>query len=98
GYGEVAVGSMPVLSWAYNPQGIEEPYDYDPELAMQLLEDAGWVAGADGIREKDGQRMSFSMNTNAGNQVREAYLVAFQEYWRQIGVEMTPNIVPGPQL
>lgn len=98
GYGEVAVGSMPTLSWAYNPQGIEEPYDYNPEMAMQLLEEAGWVAGADGIREKDGQRMAFQMNTNAGNQVREAYLVAFQEYWRQIGVEMTPNLIPFPQL
>jgi peptide/nickel transport system substrate-binding protein len=98
GYGEVAVGSMPTLSWAYNPQGIEEPYDYNPEMAMQLLEDAGWVAGDDGIRAKDGMRLAFTMNTNAGNQVREAYLVAFQEYWAQIGVEMTPNLVPFPQL
>ncbi len=98
GYGEVAVGSMPTLSWAYNPQGIEEPYEYNPELSMQLLDEAGWVPGADGIREKDGQRLAFTMNTNAGNQVREAYLVAFQEFWRQIGVEMTPNLIPFPQL
>lgn len=94
GYGEVAVGTIPVLSWAYNPQGIENQYEYDPELAVELLESAGWMPGADGIREKDGQRLSFEMNTNAGNQVREAYLVAFQEYWAQIGIEMQPNFIP----
>lgn len=94
GYGEVAVGTIPVLSWAYNPQGIEYPYPYDPELAVQLLESAGWMPGADGIREKDGMRLSFQMNTNAGNQVREAYLVAFQEYWAQVGIEMQPNFIP----
>lgn len=98
GYGEVAIGSFPTLSWAYNPSAIEHQYPYDPELAMQLLDEAGWVPGADGIREKDGMRLSFTMNTNAGNNVRESYLVAFQEYWRQIGVEMTPNLIPFPQL
>jgi peptide/nickel transport system substrate-binding protein len=94
GFGEVAIGSIPVLSWAYNPQGIEHQYPYDPEMAVELLESAGWMPGADGVREKDGVRLSFEMNTNAGNQVREAYLVAFQEYWAQIGVEMQPNFIP----
>ncbi len=94
GYGVPAVGTMPVLSWAYNPQGIENHYEYDTDKAIQLLESAGWMPGADGVREKDGVRLSFQMNTNAGNQVREAYLVAFQEFWAQIGVEMIPNFIP----
>ncbi len=33
--------------------------DYDPEGAAKILDEAGWVLGADGIREKDGQRLSF---------------------------------------
>lgn len=98
GYGEVAIGTMPVLSWAYNPEGIEEAYAYDPELAMQLLDEAGWVAGDDGVRAKDGQRLAFSMYTNAGNVAREAYLTAAQEFWAQIGVEMTPQLEPFPAL
>jgi peptide/nickel transport system substrate-binding protein len=98
GYGEVAVGTMPVLSWAYNPEGIEETYPYDPELAMQLLDEAGWVVGGDGVRELDGQRLAFGMYTNAGNVVREAYLTAIQEFWAQIGVEMTPQLEPFPAL
>lgn len=98
GYGEVAVGTMPVLSWAYNPSGIEETFEYDPDMAAQLLDEAGWVAGGDGVREKDGQRLAFGMYTNAGNVIREAYLTAIQEFWAQIGVEMTPQLEPFPAL
>jgi peptide/nickel transport system substrate-binding protein len=98
GYGEVAVGTMPTLSWAYNPDGIEQTYPYDPDKAKQLLDDAGWVEGSDGIREKDGQKLSFTMYTNAGNQVRESYLTVLQEYWAEIGVEMTPQLEPFPSL
>jgi len=93
GFGQVAVGTMPPLSWAYNPEGIENPYPYDPELAVSLLEQAGWTdTNGDGVVDKDGLEMSFTMYTNAGNNVREQYLVVIQEYWRAIGVEMTPQL------
>ncbi|GAA1966200.1 ABC transporter substrate-binding protein [Agromyces allii] len=35
--------------------------DYDPAGAEQILDDAGWVAGDDGIREKEGQRLTFTI-------------------------------------
>ncbi|WP_192498607.1 ABC transporter substrate-binding protein [Ornithinimicrobium pratense] len=35
----------------------EGAYEYDPELAAELLEEAGWIEGADGIREKNGERL-----------------------------------------
>lgn len=100
GYGEVAIGTFPVLSWAYNPDGIREDlrYEYDPDRARELLDSAGWVEGSDGVREKDGQRLAFTMYTNAGNTVREQYLTIMQEYWREIGVEMTPQLEPFPAL
>jgi peptide/nickel transport system substrate-binding protein len=98
GYGEVAIGTMPVISWAYNPDEIDMTYDYDPDMAEELLEQAGWVMGNDGVRAKDGQRLSFEMITNAGNQVREAYLTAIQQYWADVGIEMTPLLEPFPQV
>lgn len=98
GYGEVAIGTMPVISWAYNPGEIDKQYDYDPDMAEQLLEQAGWTLGNDGVRAKDGQRLSFEMITNAGNQVREAYLTAIQQYWADVGIEMTPVLEPFPQV
>lgn len=91
GLGEVAHGTMPLISWAYNPDGLEIKYEYDPDKAKQLLDEAGWVPGPDGIREKDGQRLAFSVYTNAGNQVREQYITVFQQAWKEIGVECTPK-------
>ena len=36
----------------------ELDYPYDPEIANQLLDDAGWALNEDGIREKDGRSPS----------------------------------------
>jgi peptide/nickel transport system substrate-binding protein len=99
GFGEVALGTMPTLSWAYNPDGIELTYPYDPDQAVQLLEQAGWTdTNGNGVVDKDGQELSFTMYTNAGNLVRESYLTVLQEYWAEIGVEMTPQLEPFPSL
>ncbi len=91
GLGVVAVGTEPVLSWAYQPDKITTKYEYDPKKAAQMLDDAGWKAGSDGIRAKDGKRLSFSMWTNSGNKTRENYLLVLQESWKAIGVEMKPQ-------
>ena len=52
GYGTPAYSVCDKMPW-YNAAGQVE---YDPEGAVKLLEDAGWIPGADGIREKDGIR------------------------------------------
>jgi peptide/nickel transport system substrate-binding protein len=91
GLSTVAQGTMPVLSWAYQPDKMTVRYDYDPEKAKQLLEEAGWKAGADGIREKDGQRLAFTLNTYSGNKPIDGIVSVFQQNWKDIGVEMTPQ-------
>lgn len=98
GFGTVAIGTMPLLSWAYNPDGIENPYPYDPDLAGEMLDEAGWIEGSDGVREKDGERLAFTMHADSGNPLAAAYLTAFQEFWAQIGAEMTPQLEPFPAL
>jgi peptide/nickel transport system substrate-binding protein len=95
GYGEVARGTQPKLSFAYDPESIDETYDYDPERAKQLLAEAGWVdTNGDGIVEKDGQTFSFELLTNTGNgAVTDQILAELQQRWREIGIEMTPNLM-----
>ncbi|KAB1643646.1 ABC transporter substrate-binding protein [Gulosibacter chungangensis] len=34
---------------------------YDPDLAASLLDEAGWVVGADGLRTKDGQTLAVTL-------------------------------------
>jgi peptide/nickel transport system substrate-binding protein len=64
------------------------PYEYDPDLCRELLDGLGWVPGADGVREKDGQRLTFSHKTTSGNQLRENVQLLVQQQFRDVGVEM----------
>ena len=65
------------------------PLAFDPELARPLLDEAGWVPGADGIRERDGVRLSFSHGTTSGNQTRETIQALAQANFKDVGAEMT---------
>jgi peptide/nickel transport system substrate-binding protein len=91
GLSTVASGTMPVLSWAYQPDKITSKYEYDPAKAEQLLDEAGWKKGADGVRAKDGKPLAFEMYTYSGDKIIEGYASVFQENWKAIGVTMTPK-------
>jgi peptide/nickel transport system substrate-binding protein len=95
GLGEVARGTQPKLSFAYAPERVDETYDYDPERAKQLLADAGWAdTNGDGIVEKDGQDFRFELLLpSGGGAVTDQLLAELQQRWREIGVEMTPNLM-----
>jgi peptide/nickel transport system substrate-binding protein len=70
----------------YNP---DVPlYDYDPEAATALLDEAGWVAGDDGIREKDGERLAFTLAVIQGDTQRRPEAEVAQQWYKDIGVEM----------
>jgi len=83
---------LPRQSWAFNPNLM--PHEYDPAKAKALLDSAGWKPGGDGIREKNGVRLSFINSTTAGNHVRETTQQLLQQNWRDVGVEMTIKNMP----
>ncbi|MFD2759002.1 ABC transporter substrate-binding protein [Gulosibacter faecalis] len=58
---------------------------YDPEFAEATLDEAGWEVGADGIREKDGQRLTFTIDFW---QPTADVLQLVQQQLKQIGVDM----------
>src|SRR6266446_5649751 len=66
GHGAVANSVEPPTSWAYKdkPQVL---IGFDKAKAESLLDGAGWAKGSDGIRAKGGQKLKFTMITNAGN-------------------------------
>jgi len=63
-------------------------YPYDVEKAKQMLDTAGWVVGADGIREKAGEKFSFTMMLRAGNSVRQAIAQVIQANLKDVGIEV----------
>lgn len=69
---------------------------YDPEAAAQVLEDAGWAKGSDGIYAKDGVRLSFTWQTVAGNARREAVQAIVIPELAAVGIEAkADNSDPG---
>lgn len=62
---------------------------YDLDKAKQLLDQAGWKPGADGIRVKDGQRLSFPIRIAPFYQVSQSVLEVVQSQWKKAGVEIT---------
>ena len=63
-------------------------YDFDPERARALLDEAGWVEGSDGIREKDGLKLSFTCTTITGDQARRPIAELAQQFLRDVGIDM----------
>ncbi len=81
----------PILpnTWAYNPD--IPKYPYDPDKAIALLEDAGWVdVNHDGVREKDGQELAFTiLSDDAPHSI--AVSQAMAQDWARIGARVTPQ-------
>ncbi len=44
------------FAWAYDPA--TALYNYDPDRAAQLLDEAGWTMGDSGVRQKDGEDLT----------------------------------------
>jgi peptide/nickel transport system substrate-binding protein len=69
----------------FNPAIARVPYD--PAKANALLDRAGWKRGADGIRVKNGVRLSFNYATGAGLPDTDQMIELMRVWWKQIGVE-----------
>lgn len=78
----------------------DETYRFDPEKAGQILDDAGYEMGGDGIREKDGDRLSFNLYTRTRSEApfdaQAAKLIA--EMAGEVGIEFKPQEVSVDRL
>ncbi|MBX6342966.1 MAG: hypothetical protein IRY97_10950, partial [Thermomicrobiaceae bacterium] len=84
GHATISVADIAPISWAYNPN--IQPRPYDIEQAKKLLDEAGWKPGSDGIREKNGKKMSLELWGIQGDQQNNQILQVIAASWKQIGV------------
>jgi peptide/nickel transport system substrate-binding protein len=54
-------------------------YPYDPEGAKKLLDEAGWVVGSDGVREKDGKKLELNYGTTIREDRQNVQAIVQQE-------------------
>jgi peptide/nickel transport system substrate-binding protein len=88
----VAASSVSPLDWVYDKT--LETVPYDPKAAADLLDQAGWTVGEDGIRQRDGVRLSIDLQTTAGNRTRERVEQVIQAQWKALGIEVVIRNLP----
>ena len=89
GYGQagnVTCNVVPAPA-AYNSTANDACKVQDLDGAKALLDEAGWVdSDGDGVREKDGVKLSILYQTST-NAVRQDFQALIKDWWSQIGVE-----------
>ncbi len=96
GLAPVAHGPIQPISWAYSDRITE--YPFDPAKARALLDDAGWRVAADSIRERGGERLSFTLITQAGYAIRENMAQAIERQLRDVGVDVKVELQDGTAI
>jgi peptide/nickel transport system substrate-binding protein len=89
GYGAGGQATCNVLPApeAYASTANDDCLTQDIEEAKQILEDAGWTdTDGDGIRDKDGQKLSVTYQTST-NAVRQDTQALVKQWWDELGVE-----------
>lgn len=64
----------------------------DPDKAKRLLEEDGWIAGSDGIRVKNGNRLSVNLTSSTAQGFASDFEL-LQQQLKQIGVELTISLL-----
>ncbi len=83
--------------FAYNPN--VKKYAYDLTRAKQLLAEAGFTPGADGVlRDAGGKRFELTIMTTAGNAVREQVEQIIKDQLKQVGIDLRIDNRPASVL
>lgn len=88
GLGKPAVAEISEENKTFHNPNIED-YKYDLEKAASILDEGGYKKDKDGVlRDANGNRIEFTLNTNAGNRLREQICSILKEDWEKLGMKV----------
>jgi peptide/nickel transport system substrate-binding protein len=94
GFAKLVSGPFYIFSWAYDRS--IKPWPYDPDDAVKLLEEAGWVDhDGDGIRDKDGIKFEFELLLPSASRVGQQYGQILQEACAKVGIRVKLRMLEG---
>ncbi|MBU8871923.1 MAG: hypothetical protein KOO60_13735 [Gemmatimonadales bacterium] len=92
GYASPAASCIPPAMWNHHPSLVADPCD--PKRARLLLASVGWAdTDGDGILDRDGHPLRFTVLTKHGDPVRENGLVILRENLQAVGAELVPQVL-----
>lgn len=65
-----------------------QPYAYHVDEAKRLLDEAGWIAGSGGIREKDGKKLELDLLYNSDSVTEKTIAEYLQSEYLKLGISM----------
>ncbi|MEU3309300.1 ABC transporter substrate-binding protein [Nocardiopsis sp. NPDC006832] len=68
---------------------------HDPDRAGELLDEAGWELGDDGLRHRDGEPLEIVFVYDAGSETHAPAAELLREYWLEIGVQTDLRALDG---
>ena len=96
GIGQSGMTDVSPLSWAFDPSVLD--YPHDPVKARALLAQAGWLLGPDGVRAKNGTRLSVTIASVTGVTTRADVEQLVQADLSGVGVELQVRNYPANLL
>jgi peptide/nickel transport system substrate-binding protein len=87
------VATSVIASTALGYVDLSDKLVFDLDRAKALLEEAGWTVGADGIREKDGQKLELNVYESLAQPQNRATFQLLSQQWAQVGVKL--NVLAG---
>ncbi|HEY1866645.1 MAG TPA: ABC transporter substrate-binding protein [Candidatus Cybelea sp.] len=86
GTARLAVADLSPFYWAFDPT--LKPIPYDPQRAKALLDSAGWHPGPDGVRVRNGERLSLLLAYGLGSQIIRTITAQIQQMYRPLGIDV----------
>jgi len=66
----------------------------DLKAARAMLDKAGWTVGSDGIRSKNGVRLTMTAKYPSGNDARRDIILLATAMAKEAGIELVPTLIP----
>lgn len=89
GLGQVADVFAAPTQWSYTDDGVTT-YDFDPDKAVELLEGLGWEEGSDGVRERDGEKLTISYITT---DAEDPVIPIAEQNYADVGIDLVPEVL-----
>lgn len=101
---EVVSGGRPyeLTSWitdapftCFNEEPVWARPESDPARAAELLDEAGWAEGSDGMRSKDGEPLEIDFIYDAGSSSHASAAELLAQDWQELGITTTLTAMDG---
>lgn len=97
GHAKASAGPVSASNHFWFNSALKPPV-YSPSAALDRLQQAGFRRNSEGLFDRDGHKVEFSMITNAGNKNHERMLALIQQDLAKLGVQLNVVTLDFPSL